>query len=73
MDATKHANLTEECMVQGKIVPVDISLAPLHNAREEADGKSLVFLINGFPWSFDSLEGWTQMMVSNQNTDDGKL
>jgi UMP-CMP kinase len=69
-NASKHATLIEECLVQGKIVPVEISLALLQNAMKGADGKSLVFLIDGFPRNFDNLKGWTRMMVSNRNTDD---
>jgi UMP-CMP kinase len=57
-----HAALIEECLVAGKIVPVEISLALLQNAMQEAPGKSLVFLVDGFPRNFDNLEGWTHCM-----------
>lgn len=58
-----HAALIEECLVEGKIVPVEISLTLLQNAMREAHGKSLIFLIDGFPRNFDNLEGWTQCMA----------
>ncbi|KAL3904120.1 MAG: hypothetical protein SGILL_010191, partial [Bacillariaceae sp.] len=69
-DTSEHAALIEECLVKGQIVPVEISLALLRNAMKEADGKSLVFLIDGFPRNFDNLEGWTRMMVSDDNGGD---
>mmetsp|Transcript_29778 Transcript_29778/g.55877 ORF Transcript_29778/g.55877 Transcript_29778/m.55877 type:complete len:473 (+) Transcript_29778:177-1595(+) len=63
-DASEHAALIEECLVAGKIVPVEISLALLRNAMREANGQSLIFLIDGFPRNFDNLEGWTRVMAT---------
>lgn len=57
-----HASLIEECLVAGKIVPVEISLSLLQKAMQESSGKSLVFLVDGFPRNFDNLEGWTRCM-----------
>lgn len=57
-----HAQLIEECLVAGKIVPVEISLALLERAMLEASGKSLVFLIDGFPRNYDNLNGWEARM-----------
>jgi len=69
--SSEHATLIEECLVAGKIVPVEISLALLQNAMREAEGNdSLVFLIDGFPRNFDNLEGWTRCMTTNDNSDD---
>lgn len=69
--SSEHAALIEECLVAGKIVPVEISLALLQNAMREAEGNdSLVFLIDGFPRNFDNLEGWTRCMTINDNNDD---
>jgi UMP-CMP kinase len=62
-DTSPHAALIEECLVEGKIVPVEISLSLLQNAMREANGKSLIFLIDGFPRNFDNLEGWTRCMT----------
>jgi UMP-CMP kinase len=59
---SKYAKLIDECLVAGKIVPVEISLSLLKNAMEEASGKSLIFLVDGFPRNFDNLEGWTGVM-----------
>jgi UMP-CMP kinase len=59
---SKYAKLIDECLVAGKIVPVEISLSLLKNAMEQASGKSLIFLVDGFPRNFDNLEGWTGVM-----------
>lgn len=65
-DTSEHASLIEECLVAGKIVPVEISLTLLRNAMKEAEGHSLLFLIDGFPRNFDNLEGWTRVMAANK-------
>lgn len=62
-----HAALIEECLVAGKIVPVGISLALLRKAMEENEGKSVVFLVDGFPRNFDNLEGWAKCMRNVAN------
>jgi len=61
-EGSPHARLIEECLVAGKIVPVEISLSLLDQAMQEAPGKSMVFLIDGFPHNFDNLDGWTSQM-----------
>lgn len=66
-DVSEHAALIEECLVAGRIVPVEISLALLQNAMKEADGKSLLFLVDGFPRNFDNLEGWTRCMTRGED------
>jgi UMP-CMP kinase len=66
-DSSKHAALIEECLVAGKIVPVEISLALLQNAMREATGQSLIFLIDGFPRNFDNLQGWTRCLAETPN------
>jgi len=69
--SSEHAELIEECLVAGKIVPVEISLSLLQKAMRETEGNdSLVFLIDGFPRNFDNLEGWTRCMTRNRNRDD---
>lgn len=64
-DDSPHGALIAECLVAGKIVPVEISLALLQRAMEEAAekrGRSLLFLVDGFPRNFDNLEGWNRCM-----------
>ena len=66
--SSEHAKLIEECLVAGKIVPVEISLSLLQNAMRQTEGNdSLIFLIDGFPRNFDNLEGWTRCMTRNDN------
>lgn len=57
-----HAALIEECLVAGKIVPVEISLALLRNEMESSSSKSLIFLVDGFPRNYDNLKGWASCM-----------
>lgn len=64
---SEHAALIEECLVAGKIVPVEISLALLRNAMKAASGQSILFLIDGFPRNFDNLEGWTRVMAHGED------
>ena len=72
--SSKHAELIEECLVAGKIVPVEISLSLLQNAMREAEGNdSLIFLIDGFPRNFDNLEGWTRCMTKNDSNIDDNI
>lgn len=60
-----NGSLISECLKEGKIVPVEISLSLLQNAMENAaseKGKELFFLVDGFPRNFDNLEGWNRCM-----------
>ena len=70
-ESNPHAELIEDCLVHGKIVPVEISLELLKNAmdaayeRPAADGSKYgtrIFLVDGFPRNFDNLSGWTDNM-----------
>ena len=57
-----HAALIQETLVAGNIVPVEISLSLLQTAMEENKGKSLYYLVDGFPRNFDNLQGWIKLM-----------
>jgi UMP-CMP kinase len=60
-----HRTLIQDCLVSGRIVPVDVSLALLHRAMEEAaaiHGRSTLYLVDGFPRNYDNLEGWNRFM-----------
>jgi len=64
-EESPHKELIEKCLVSGNIVPVEISLSLLEAAMKEAadkGGKSLIFLIDGFPRNFDNLHGWVRCM-----------
>jgi len=62
-----HRISIEECLVAGKIVPVEISLALLQRAMEEiatSRGRNLLYLVDGFPRNDDNLHGWNRCMKS---------
>lgn len=70
-ESNPHAELIEDCLVHGKIVPVEISLELLKNSMDEAYGRpaadgskygTRIFLVDGFPRNFDNLSGWTDNM-----------
>ena len=72
-DDSPHAELIEECLVAGKIVPVEISLNLVKNAMDDATTISStttsttsygqpIFLVDGFPRNYDNLSGWTTNM-----------
>ena len=64
-DDSPHRKLIQDCLVAGQIVPVEISLALLQRAMEEASlrqGRSLLYLVDGFPRNYDNLEGWNRCM-----------
>ena len=65
-----HAELVKECLVQGNIVPVELSLGLLRIAMDEKanDGVSEIgtpiFLVDGFPRNYDNVQGWMEHMPS---------
>jgi UMP-CMP kinase len=63
-EGSPHGKMIEECLVAGKIVPVEISLALLAQAIQDAPGKSMIFLVDGFPRNYDNLDGWTKGMAN---------
>lgn len=52
--------LIEECITEGKIVPVEITAKLLKEAMEASDKPN--FLIDGFPRNLDNLEGWDRIV-----------
>jgi len=66
---SKYANLIEEYIANGKIVPVEITCSLLENAMiktKKECGKNS-FLIDGFPRNEDNLSGWTKQMAAKVN------
>jgi len=61
--ASEHAKLISHYITEGKIVPVEITVSLIRKAmlRHLQEGRS-VFLIDGFPRSFDNLEGWYRVI-----------
>jgi len=65
-----HADMVKECLVQGNIVPVELSLGLLRIAmdekadEEDAGYGSRIFLVDGFPRNYDNVQGWMENMPS---------
>lgn len=61
---SEHKELIAECLVSGKIVPVEISLSLLRQAMDKSSSLygDKIFLVDGFPRNFDNLEGWSRNM-----------
>ena len=59
-----NAQMIEEFIQAGKIVPVEITVGLLKAAMEKATwtGGRTNFLIDGFPRSLDNYEGWCKVM-----------
>jgi len=53
--------IVHECIKNGAIVPVEISLG-LVKAEMESFPTGTTFLIDGFPRNFDNLKGWGSVM-----------
>eukprot|EP00978_Attheya_sp_CCMP212_P034042 scaffold140685_cov49-Attheya_sp.AAC.1 len=56
-----NAKLIEDCLVQGTIVPVEVSLNLVQQAMATS-GKCCYYLVDGFPRNFDNLQGWLTHM-----------
>jgi len=64
-----HRVMIEDCLTNGKIVPVEVSLSLLQRAMEdiaEKRGRSIIYLVDGFPRNYDNLSGWNRCM-SDEN------
>ena len=65
-----QADLVKECLVKGKIVPVELSLGLLRIAMDEradeddSEYGSRIFLVDGFPRNYDNVQGWMEHMPS---------
>lgn len=57
---SKHGNLIESFIKEGKIVPVEITISLLQKAMEKSSVKR--FLVDGFPRNEDNLQGWNSRM-----------
>ena len=61
---SENGELIENCMKNGLIVPVEITIALLQTAMEKSEGKK--FLIDGFPRNEDNLDGWEKQMTEDK-------
>lgn len=64
-----HAQLINDCISGGKIVPVEITVGLIRKAmmnymrHNEYNGNGeYIFVIDGFPRNFDNLQGWNRIM-----------
>mmetsp|Transcript_43699 Transcript_43699/g.71324 ORF Transcript_43699/g.71324 Transcript_43699/m.71324 type:complete len:739 (+) Transcript_43699:105-2321(+) len=55
-----NAELIENYIREGKIVPVEITVGLIKAAMEQSGGRK--FLVDGFPRSLDNTEGWFAVM-----------
>jgi UMP-CMP kinase len=60
--SSKHGELINEYIREGKIVPVEITLALIRKAMEAS--ATTDFLVDGFPRSADNLKGWEDNMTT---------
>jgi UMP-CMP kinase len=65
---SKNGKLIEEYIVNGKIVPSEITVALLEEAMVESGIKGGRFLIDGFPRNEENLGNWVKMMGEEVET-----
>lgn len=56
------AALINQCIVEGKIVPVQITCQLLKKGMEKHGWNKKRFLIDGFPRNQDNFDGWDQVL-----------
>ncbi|XP_015600645.1 UMP-CMP kinase isoform X2 [Cephus cinctus] len=59
---SEFGDLIENHIVNGTIVPVEITCNLLDRAMQESKDRSSKFLIDGFPRNQDNVEGWKKTM-----------
>lgn len=58
-----YGELIESYIKEGKLVPVEITVKLLQQAMEKHGWEKGKFLIDGFPRSFDNLQGWDKLLA----------
>eukprot|EP00347_Sterkiella_histriomuscorum_P000705 403374821 len=59
---SETAQLINQCIVEGKIVPVEITCQLLKKGMEKKGWAEKRFLIDGFPRNQDNYDGWSRVM-----------
>ncbi len=59
---SSEAELINSIILQGKIVPVEITVNLLKKAMQKAGWSNKKFLIDGFPRNNENNEGWIRVM-----------
>lgn len=58
---SKYAELIEDYIRNGKILPVAITCSLLDHAMQISDSPHKRFLIDGFPRNQDNIDGWVEV------------
>lgn len=62
--SSPQKSIIDDCLLNGKIVPVGVSLNLLKTAMETSTQRqNVLFLVDGFPRNFDNLHGWANVMA----------
>mmetsp|Transcript_47718 Transcript_47718/g.139072 ORF Transcript_47718/g.139072 Transcript_47718/m.139072 type:complete len:1627 (-) Transcript_47718:186-5066(-) len=64
---SEYGELINECMKQGKLVPVEVVIPLLRAAMEMRGWEGGRFVLDGFPRSFEILERWEQACGNKVN------
>ena len=64
---SKNAELINEIILKGEIVPVEITVNLIKDAMKAAGWSTKKFLIDGFPRNAENQEGWVKVMGSDVN------
>ena len=59
---SKDADLINNIIKEGKIVPVEITVKLLKKAMSDAGWEKQKFLVDGFPRNEDNVAGWNAVM-----------
>ncbi|CAJ1462118.1 unnamed protein product [Effrenium voratum] len=59
---SQYGELIESYIKEGKLVPVEIVVKLLQQAMEKLGWAQGKFLVDGFPRSFDNMEGWKKVL-----------
>eukprot|EP00931_Biecheleriopsis_adriatica_P038098 TRINITY_DN2184_c0_g1_i1.p1 TRINITY_DN2184_c0_g1~~TRINITY_DN2184_c0_g1_i1.p1 ORF type:complete len:1777 (-),score=465.99 TRINITY_DN2184_c0_g1_i1:6-5336(-) len=59
---SQYGELIESYIKEGKLVPVEITVKLIQQAMEKLGWSEGKFLVDGFPRSFDNMEGWEKVL-----------
>jgi UMP-CMP kinase len=66
-EGSEHGELINNCIAEGTIVPVEITVRLLASAMKRSKWEGGHFLIDGFPRNFDNLKGWQEVLRDSVN------
>eukprot|EP00745_Piridium_sociabile_P039509 TRINITY_DN74030_c0_g1_i1.p1 TRINITY_DN74030_c0_g1~~TRINITY_DN74030_c0_g1_i1.p1 ORF type:complete len:206 (+),score=36.45 TRINITY_DN74030_c0_g1_i1:139-756(+) len=62
---SKYCKMIDQCMTEGKIVPVDITVCLLEKKMKAYGWNNGKFLIDGFPRNEDNYKGWNKVFADS--------